>query len=253
MHRDPPAARGAARVTKMKGPNTSSLYKKTKDPGENGCVTACPSPPTAINRPPGRVDELQARLVYCLEASADTLNDLSIWGSWLKLLPPLLGESKTLRHAVELTTTAWLNFQSGQPFTACLDLQLYNKSLQSLQCAVEEALREHNPRLPTATLAAQTLVQRAEVRSCSKHTVQASNVPCPQRTDSECPQLAFDATRVVNRENHSVGIRAAICAAGPKQAFSELDVHLIFENFLSMVPPRSDPPAPSFEALTGCS
>jgi hypothetical protein len=160
-----------ARVLKLKGPRPASLHsgdsvcETRAAQTEYRCLAARLSKPMALSRPPRCVDELLSKLIYCLEASAETLHDLNIWGSSLKFLPPLLDESETLRHAVELTTTAWLNVRSGQPVTACLDLQLYNEALQSLQCAVQEALKDPHPRIPTATLAAQTLVQKVEVNT----------------------------------------------------------------------------------------
>ncbi|KAI0131774.1 hypothetical protein BJ170DRAFT_717519 [Xylariales sp. AK1849] len=159
--------------------------------------------------PSTTADRLAAKLIYCLDAAAGTAHDLQMWGSSLRLMPPRLAESATLRHTMDLVITAWLNVQRNLHTTAWLDLCLYNRALRSLQDALQDAQENPASHLTTATLSAQTLLQKVEI--------------------------AYDYSRGVNQESHSAGLITVIRAGGLQQGFSELAVHLIFESFFSML------------------
>lgn len=113
--------------------------------------------------PSTTADRLAAKLVYCLDASAGTHRDLQMWGSSLRLMPPRLAESATLRHTIELVITAWSNIQRNLHADAWLDLHLYNKALRSLRQALQDGQGDAASALNITTLASQTLLQKVEV------------------------------------------------------------------------------------------
>ncbi|KAK8081089.1 hypothetical protein PG997_008907 [Apiospora hydei] len=172
-------------------------------------------PPKPRDITPTPADQLAAELIWCLNAAPGTGHDLYLWGASLGLLPPLLGQSAALQHATKLLTTTWSNIQRGYPRRAWLDAQLYDACLISLQQTLEQVFEDPTSKLTTtATLAAQTLLQKVEVNE---------------------PHCFCNDASVTHQSNHAAGLSAVISMGGCDQGFSELGLHLVFESFFTVL------------------
>ncbi|KAI1077952.1 hypothetical protein F5B20DRAFT_248510 [Whalleya microplaca] len=189
--------------------NHPSSYAQQKQvdrltPTPTSTPTPSPSPSPGLSAT--ATEQLATKLVRCLEAAAGTGHDPMIWGPSIGIIPQRLdGTSAVLQHAVELVLAAWMNSQRELPPEEWLDLRMYNRALRSLHGALLDPKRD----LVTNTIAAQTLLQKAE--------------------------LTYDFGRGANQENHAAGITAVISRGGPWQGFTELDLHLTFDNYFNML------------------
>ncbi|KAH9995337.1 hypothetical protein F4779DRAFT_636663 [Xylariaceae sp. FL0662B] len=186
---------GTFRRMRLSRPNSYAQVNANK-------LTPSPSPPPGISL----ADQLATKLVNCLEASSGTGYDPMIWGPSLRIIPQRLeSDNIVLQHAVELVIAAWTNSQKELPPEEWLDLRMYNRALRSLHDALHDPKRD----LVTNTIAAQMLLQKAE--------------------------LTYDFGRGANQENHAAGLTAVISRGGPWQGFTELDLHLTFDNYFNML------------------
>ncbi|KAI0871644.1 hypothetical protein GGS24DRAFT_53364 [Hypoxylon argillaceum] len=151
-------------------------------------------------------DQVNARLVACLDAAPGTGHDLRILGAFVPLIPQRMGSGNmALGHAVDLLLSAWSHSRRGLPSKEWLDLRTYNRALRSLKAALDDATVEQL----TNTLTALCILQKIEV--------------------------LYDFQRGSNQENHAAGLIAVINKGGAAQPRTAMALHVTFESIFHML------------------
>ncbi|KFA60164.1 hypothetical protein S40285_09713, partial [Stachybotrys chlorohalonatus IBT 40285] len=190
---------GNENIRYMEGHGSSQLLSYFEYP--TGSSYACVRFSSPRLHPTTAAERVASRLTAYLER--ESRFDISLV-DYFRLLPARLGSSAALRDAVAYFCKGWSDTENASPSKCSIDPQPYGKALRSLQ----RALRDDEERLATETLAAVSVMYRAEV--------------------------LFGGQPSLQSVTHAQGIYSLMKAKGPPNLNDDLDVCLAFEHQISV-------------------